>query len=332
MKFAEFKSSLQKKTLARNYLLFGPDSYLLNQARDLLFKAIEEKMGTEISFSMMELSEVPIEDILNAARHVPMFAPQQLILVKGFMKLRENQARKLEEYLKKPSERTFLIFWTGELSREEKDKRIFKVLEASTRVVEMVALDEEDTKRWIGSRFRSAGFSVEADAVNLLYESQGNSLERLHHEVEKLMLFAGPEKKVTTTTVIQSQGFSRDHSVNEFLGAVLEKQKVEALRLLSEMMTDNSEVIPTISLLSRQLRQLLQIREMSGKSGIAEIGKQVGVYNPKAVEKMMSQARRFSSHSLSRAISGLAMLDDRVKRSSLDTRVFAELLVHELTN
>jgi len=43
MKFAEFKSSLQRKQLDRNYVLFGPDPYLLTQARDLLFEAIEEK-------------------------------------------------------------------------------------------------------------------------------------------------------------------------------------------------------------------------------------------------------------------------------------------------
>jgi DNA polymerase III subunit delta len=332
MKFVEFKSSLERKQLDRNYLLFGSDSYLLNQARDLLFKAIKEKLGTEISFRTIELGDVSIEDVLNAAQHVPMFAPQQLILVKGFMKLRNNQVKKLEEYLKKPSKSTFLIFWTGELAREDKEKRVFRVLGAGTRVVEMSPLDEGEAKRWIGSKFKAAGFSIDADAIDLLQESQGNNLQRLSHEIEKLMLFAGAEKSVTAAAVTQSQGFSREHNINEFLGAILGKEKVKALRLLNEMMSDNSEVIPMISLLSRQLRQLLQIREMSGKSGIAEIGKQVGVYNQFVVEKMMTQARRFSSHSLSRAINGLALLDDRVKRSSLDTRLFAELLVHELTN
>jgi len=332
MKFAEFKSSLQKKKLDRNYFLFGPDPYVLNQARDLLFKAIEEKVGTEVSLSTMELGEVPIEELLNTALHVPMFVSQQVILVKGFMKLREGQTKKLAEYLKKPSDRTFLIFWTGELTREDKEKRNFTTLETGTRVIEMSPLDDEETKRWIGTKFKAAGFSIDADAADLLVESQGNSLERLIHEIEKLILFAGSEKRVTTATVVQSQGFSRGHNVSEFLGAVFAKQKVKALVLLNEMMTDNSEVIPTISLLSRQLRQLLQVQELSGKSGINEISKQVGIYRRSEVEKMMGQARRFSSRSLWRAISGLAMLDDRIKRSSLDTRVFAELLVHELTS
>lgn len=332
MKFVQFKSSLQREQLDRNYLLFGSDSYLLNQAHDLLLKAIREKLGTEISFSTIELGDVPIEDVLNAAQHVPMFAPYQLILVKGFMKLRDNQLKKLEEYLKKPSKSTFLVFWTGELGREEKEKRVFRILEARTSVVEMSPLDEGEAKRWIGSKFKTAGFSVDADAIDLLQESQGNNLQRLSHEIEKLMLFAGAEKSITAEAVSQSQGFSRDHNINEFLGALLGKEKVKALKLLNEMMTDNSEVIPMISLLSRQLRQLLQVREMSGKSGTNEIGKQVGVYNQFVVEKMMNQARRFSSHSLSRAIIGLALLDDRVKRSSVDTKLFAELLVHELTN
>src|SRR5262245_38157230 len=132
MRFAEFKSGLQKRPLDRNYLLFGPDSYLLNQARDLLLKAFSGKLGAEISVSHAELSELAVEDVVNAAWHVPMFAPYQLIVVKGFMKLRENQAKKLDEYLKKPSDKTVLVFCAGELTREDKEKRIFRILEAST--------------------------------------------------------------------------------------------------------------------------------------------------------------------------------------------------------
>jgi DNA polymerase III subunit delta len=332
MKFSDFKASLQNKPLGRNYCFFGPDAYLVNQARELLLHAIQQNLGTEIKSCTVELGEVPLEEILNSALHVPMFEPQQMIVVKGFMRLRENQARKLEEYLGNPSDRTFLVFWAGEIGREEKEKRIFRILAAGTKLVEISPLDEERTKRWIGSKLKAAGFSVDADAIDSLQESHGNNLESLSHEIEKLILFASPAKKISASTVAQSQGFSREHSIDEFLTAILLKKKVAALEVLNEMMSDHSQVIPLISLLSRQLRQLLQIKEMTGKVGISELGKRVGIYSPSATENMMNYSRHFSAHSLFRAINGLAMLDDRIKRSSLDTRLFAELLVHELTN
>ncbi len=331
MRFSDFKASLLKKPLGRNYFIFGPDPYLLKQARDLLLQTIQQSLGSEIKPNTLDVGDVPLEEILNSALHVPMFASQQMIVVKGFMKLRENQARKLEEYLGNPSGRTFLVFWAGELAREEKEKRIFRILAAGTKLVEVSPLDDEQTKRWIGSKLGAAGFSVDADAIDLLHETQGNNLENLSHEIEKLTLLASSEKRITASTVAQSQGFSREHTIDEFLSAILLKKKVTALRVLNETMSDQSQLIPLISLLGRQLRQLLQIKEMSAKAGISEIGKRVGIYNLSAAEKMVNQARRFSVHSLLRAINGLAMLDDRVKRSSLDTRLFAELLVHELT-
>jgi DNA polymerase III delta subunit len=63
----------------------------------------------------------------------------------------------------------------------------------------------------------------------------------------------------------------------------------------------------------------------------AIVGKQVGVYNPKIATKMTNQAKQFSKLSLLKAISRLADVDDKIKRSSTDTRFTMELLVHELT-
>jgi DNA polymerase III delta subunit len=46
---------------------------------------------------------------------------------------------------------------------------------------------------------------------------------------------------------------------------------------------------------------------------------------------MLNQAKQFSKPSLLKAISRLADVDDKMKRSSTDTRFTMELLVHELT-
>src|SRR5215831_11391191 len=115
MKFADFKSGLRKKPLARNYFFFGPDSYLLNQARDALLKVAQESLGAEIRYTTLDVGDVQIDEVLNAAWHVPMFTSRQMILVKSIMKLREPQAKRLEEYLRKPNDQTILVFWAGEL-------------------------------------------------------------------------------------------------------------------------------------------------------------------------------------------------------------------------
>src|SRR5439155_20363227 len=157
MKFLEFKSTLQNAKLDRNYFLYGPDPYLLDQARQLLVYRTQEGLKEEIHFVRLELEETPVEVILRLARNLTIFARRQMIQVKGFMKLRENQGKKLEEYLRNPCELTVLLFLAGDLTREDREKKIFKILESRTRMVEISALDENEVRRWIGSRFKLSG-------------------------------------------------------------------------------------------------------------------------------------------------------------------------------
>ena len=333
MNLAEFKANLKANRFQSHYFLFGPDPHLVQEASTKLLTAIQEWAKGGVLQHVADLDETAVAELINAARNLPLFAPRQIITVKSVMKLRENQARKFEEYFKNPSPFTTLIFVAGALDKDDKKKKIFEILNSGAQVVELFALNEKEIKGWIAAEFNAAGASVEPSAIDLLLESQGSDLGRLSREIEKLILYAGSEKKITLPMAAACSGFCREHTVYEFLNAVIAKEKLKALRLVGEMMSDGSEALTMISVLSRQLRQLLQIRELSGKSGAAEIGRQIGLNraSPFLVEKMTSQAKRFSPHSLALAISRLAMLDDRIKRSSIDSKVFMERLIHDLT-
>jgi len=333
MNLAEFQANLKANRFHSQYFLFGPDPYLVQEARTKLLAAIQQRADGEVIQHVTDLDETPPAEFMNTARNLPLFAPRQVITVKGVMKLRENQARKFEEYFKNPSPFTTLIFVAGGLDKDDRKKKIFDILNSGTQVVELFPLTEKEVKVWIAAQFKAAQTSVEAGAIDFLLDSHGSDLGKLSREVEKLILYAGSEKKVTLPMVAACSGFCREHTVYEFLNAVIAKERVKALRLVGEMMSDGSEALTMISVLSRQLRQLLQIRELSGKSGSAEIGKQIGLNkgSPFLVQKMANQSRRFSPHALALAISRLAMLDDRIKRSSIDSKVFMERLNHDLT-
>jgi DNA polymerase III subunit delta len=333
MHLPEFQASLKANRFHPHYFFFGSDPYLVQEAKTKLLVAIQEWAKGEILHHVTDLDETPVAEVINTARNLPLFAPRQIISVKSVMKLRENQARKLEEYFKNPSPFTTLIFVAGRLDKDDKKKKVFEVMNSATQVVELSALTEREIKGWIAVQVKAAGASVEAGAIDFLLESQGSDLGKLSREIEKLILYAGSETRITLPMVAACSGFCREHTVYEFLDAVVAKEKRKALRLVGEMMSDGSEALTMISVLSRQLRQLLQIRELSGKLGAAEIGKQIGLnrVSPFLVDKMANQAKRFSPHSLALAISRLAMLDDRIKRSSIDSKVFMEQLIHDLT-
>jgi DNA polymerase-3 subunit delta len=330
-KFSDFESSLQKKRFQPNYFLFGSDSFLLEEARCALARAVEEATGGALASESLDLDEVSLDVLLNRAQSLSMFAPRQMIWVKSVMKLRESQGRKLEAYFANPNPQTIIVFLAGDLDRDQQRKKIYEILTSGTRVVELAPFGEREIIAWIERRLESHGFSIDPAAADFLRELQGNDLGRLHQELEKAMLFAGSEKRITLPMIEAVSGFAAGHTLFEFLDAVSGKNKVKSLELIEEIFFRGKETGLAFWWFGQQLRQWLQFNEMAGKVPAGVLGKQIGVYNPHVAARMMGQAKQFSRSSLLRAIRRLAEVDDKVKRSSPDTRFTMELLVHELT-
>lgn len=329
-RYSDFEAGLEKKKFATNYFLFGQDAFLVEQARRTLVRAVEAQYEGQVSVVTSDLDELSVDELLNSAQSLSMFAPRQVFLVKSATKLRENQSKKLAAYLADPNPQTMMIFLAGDLDRDQRKKKIFEVLSAGSKVVELAPLDGRELLAWIEAQVEKQGFSIETAAVKFLLELQGDDLGRLHQELEKAMLYAGTETHITLPMIEAVSGFAAGHTLSEFLEATAARNKCKALQLVDEIFFTGKETGLAFWWFGQQLRQWLQFSELAGKLPPAVIGKQVGVYSPAAAAKMMNQAKQFSRASLIRAISRLADVDDKMKRSSADSRLAMELLVYEL--
>ncbi len=331
MRFSQFQSHLRRGNFSPAYFLFGPDAYLRDAARNTLMEALGKSWEKEPLTSSIDLDQTPLDELLGLALNLSLFAPKQVLQIKGVMKLREPQARKLAEYLKNPSPHTTLIFLAGELGRDDRKKKIFRVLEAGAQIVDLVFLNEPQTRSWISKALRKRGFSIEEEAVESLVELQGTDLGRLHLEIEKLALFAGQERTVTLEMVQDLAGYSREHTVFDFLDAVLARDRLRALRLSHELTAQPAEMLSMVVLLARRLRTLLQIQELSPKMGLGEMARRIGG-SPYFLKRLLLPAKRFRRQTLVKAIDRLAHIDDGIKGSSPDNRISMDLLVADLTS
>lgn len=327
MTFSEFQSLLQKKNFRPNYFLYGPDGYLISQAQKKLVQALETQSGLEIQRIAIDLDQGSIDDVLNLALNLPMFASRQIVIIRSLDKIKDSHLTRLAGYFKNSSPFTTLIFIGGEIDRR---KKIYQMLLDLTMVVELEAPREQELRTWAAAKIKAAGCTMDPEAMDFLLEILGADSGRLSQEVEKLILLAGEERQISIGRVSESVGFSREHTVFEFLNAVAAKDKNKALRLLEEMISDPGEVPGVLALLARQLRQFLQVRELSGRVPPAEIAKIVGVPNS-VMGRIQQQARQFPQRTLDLALYRLGVVDDMTKRSAPDTAVFMEMLVHELS-
>jgi len=331
-RYSDFEASLTKRKLHANYFLFGADPFLLELAVNQLTRALEETSQGQIAPVTLDLDETSVEEFLNSAQSLSMFAPRQLLVVKGAMKLREHQGKRLAQYFSNPNPMTLALFLAGDLDRDQRKKKIFEILSSGTQVVELAPLDSREVTEWLQRQAGVRGRSMDPEAIRFLLDLQGTDLGRLQQEVEKALLYAGAETQITLAMVEAVSGFAASHTLFEFLDAVAARNKARALELVEEIFFTGKETGLAFWWFGQQLRQWLQLRELTGKVPAAAIGKQVGIYNPSAAQRMQEQAKRFSRQSLFAAIQRLASVDDKIKSTSVDTRFTMELLVHELTN
>ena len=328
----DFERNLERGRFRLNYFLFGPDLFLLDHGRNALVRALGQHHGGGVLTEMMDLDEVSIDDVLNSARSLSLFGSHQILLIRGVMKLRDSQCKKVADYLSDANPTTTLIFFAGELERDQRKKKIFEILAGSTRVIELAALDKKTIDEWVRRKGNKEGFSVDAEALDYIAEMQGSDLGRIVREIEKARLYAGQETRITLPIVELTSGFAGDHQLGEFLEAVSLKKKKEALRLIEEIFFTGKETFLAYWWFGLRLRQLLQVQELSGRLSPELIARQVGIYPRQAAEKLLVQSNKFSRISLEKALYRLGTVDDRIKRSSIDARFIMELLVHELTN
>src|SRR3974377_618187 len=105
--------SVSPKSPGLNHFIVGPDPYLVEAAKNKLVKTIQDRTAEEVPLLTFDLEEQTTDELLAIARTLPLFAHQQIIHAKGVLKLRENQAKRLGEYLDNPSPSPFLIFPPG---------------------------------------------------------------------------------------------------------------------------------------------------------------------------------------------------------------------------
>ena len=235
MKPAEVRKQVKSGDTAPLYLLEGDD---LQSRHDLAVEfgnVVEEGLHAfnVQSYYANEATNAGardelIGDLLAAARTLPMMAPRRVLIVHEAERLlsprkaRDDDeiavapapaaesagsrrkraltpAEELEQYIQSPEPMTTLVFAAGDL---DANRRLVKLLRKHAVVVDCGSLESTaDAQRWIEKYLERDEAAIEPQAVKLLLETTGLSMGRIRAELEKLVLFAAGEPKITAKHV-----------------------------------------------------------------------------------------------------------------------------------
>jgi len=256
-----------------------------------------------------------VGSLAAAVRTLPMMAPRRIVVVPQaetlLMPRRESEAadRALEELtalIKNPEKASTIVFVAAPLDKRTK---IWKLLDQHATIVQCGVIEDlAAAQQWIRARLAKDGIEIDPAAARLLGELAGfpahgrdrgikGDVARLRAEVERLMLYALGQKRITLDEVRQVAGPAALQDDWAMANAIEAGQAAEALRQLALMLDAGG--VPEMIL--GQLGWLVR-----------------------------SKFAAMAPHALRGSVEAVFRTDLDLKRSAGDSRVLLERLIVEL--
>ena len=184
--------------------------------------------------------------------------------------------------------------------------------------------------RWIESETKKLGGRIEPDAAARLSEMVGEDPRIAAQELTKLLTYVNFARPVSLLDVERVSIVSAQGNVFELVDALGQGDGRKAQHVLHQLL-EEEEAFELWGMVIRQFRLLLQARELlDGNAGIAEIQKTLGLHEF-VVQKVSTQAKRFSLATLESIYHKLLEIDEGAKTSQVPLDLALDTLIVELT-
>jgi DNA polymerase-3 subunit delta len=326
MKPEDLERSVSKGEIAPLYFIYGEEEFLADRAVARLVEKLVDPAFRDFNFTAFYGKECKVEQIVDSAMTLPMFAERRVILVKRAEELLAEQLEQLIPYIKAPSPETCLVFHASKIDLRRK---FFTELKKTDLLVEYKKLKDDQLSGFVKREADHHGKRMDPAANDLLVYYCGNSLREIVAQVEKLSTYVGQRGLITVDDVKAIVSDTKTDTVFELANALGNRSVERAVRQLQILLRDADAPYMMVGALARHFRQLCMIRELlDRKVSQDEISKCVKV-NPYFLKGMISQAERFRVDEYRRIILLLHEIDMGLKSGGRPGALF-EMLLFEI--
>lgn len=336
---AELWKQIKRNEILPLYLLYGKETFLINETKQLLTEQVLKEEDAEFNLSVYDLHETPIETALEDAETLPFLGekkllflhnPQFLTAEKTKEKVEHNLSR-LEAYLREPAPYSVMVFIAPYEKLDER-KKLTKELKKKAAVFEAKKLNETELKNWIRSRAEFNGVMIEPAAIDLMLALAGTNLFMLTSEVDKLALYTGRGLTIDAQTVEKLVSRSLEQNIFALVDKIVSRKIDEALRIYYDLLKLNEEPLKILSVITGQFRLLYQVKELSRRGyGQQQIAGYLKVH-PFRIKLAAGQAQKFSDTELTNIMKELAEADFKMKTGQMNKELLIELFLLNLNH
>jgi len=315
---------LDKGKVAPSYFLYGDEEFLIDELLKKIIAVAVEEGAEDFNLDVMYGDETDGGKIINIAMSYPMMANRRALVVKGIHHLSQQSLALVDKSLDKPSPTTCLVMTSP---RVDLRKKGFAQINKKSNSFEAKPLYENQIPDWIRKFVAGKGFSISAQAIQLLQVSAGNMLRSLVGEIEKVLLNIGERKNIEVDDVEAVVGVSKQYNVFELCDTVGRRDIIKGLQILNHMLWSGESPTAIVAMLTRHFTIIAKIKRNAGKDQKGEqIAADVGVH-PFFLQNYVQQANNFTIEDINDAFAHLLDADIKLKSSTQKPQIVLEILL-----
>lgn len=320
-------ASLERRSLAQVYLLYGEEDFLAEEGTNAVIAAALEVPEREFNLDVLRGSEADVRDVLSLASSFPMMAERRVVVLKEVERMSPKEMELVAGYVDNPSPSSTLVLVA---LKADMRRRPFSVIKRSGAAFECKPLYENRIPGWIESRVAQRQAAITPEACKMLAAYVGNSLRGLSNEIEKLFTYLGDTQTITAEDVSAVVGMSKEYGVFELQRAIGAKDLKRSAEILEHMLEAGENVPFIIIMLTSYFVTLLKLHDLSLKgSSDRELASEARVH-PFFLKEYLEAVRTYPRSEIENAFGILARADERVKTSSGDDGSVLHAMLIEL--
>jgi DNA polymerase III subunit delta len=332
------------------YVYHGEDEFSKTEQVKKLRTEMGDPQFADLNTVQFDGRKVGLSELTHACDAVPFLSDRRLVIVEGMLARFEPHrkkdetggeggieeetnpglAKELSDYLTRLPESTHLVFVEPRTLAKNNPILKHSASAKSGSVREFSAPDMRDLPQWIRERVKNKRGTIEPNAVNELAAHVGNDLGLLDNEIEKLLTYRANEP-IRLDDVRALVPLVNESSIFDLVDAIGRRETTRAMQLLHDQLNHNAAPIYLLSMITRQFRILLQLRDYLERGKSADQAATQLKVNPFVARKTWGQAMNFALPQLEAIYQRLLDTDIAIKTGRSEPVLALDLLVVELT-
>jgi DNA polymerase-3 subunit delta len=307
-----------------NKLFHGKETYIsLRNAKREITELTSKKSVEKFS---IEGDKVDIEELSDTLNTSSLFTPERVIFLKRPYR---NKKRKelipfLLEFLEKDNKNTHLIIWEDQ--KIKSNTKYYKFFKENKCLDEAPELNKRTFATWAKEELKEQNITLDNSLVKLLAERTNYSAESFANELQKLKLTG--KRVFKKEDITENTEDTLEYDIWKLIDSINSQSNMSLrLGILEKILSQEVDVNYIISMLARNLRLTVQIKELIEKKNNSREIASILRIPPFTVPQMQRIAKEYSYEKISLIYEKLSSLDYEIKRGRIEPQLGLTLLI-----